>query len=121
MATDIYWHSSLPKKVLRNSTWSEIEGFISDKTRSGKTKRRMYASKEKRPFNVEFQFTLQEYKTFSSWYKNSILFGAKSFMFPRIDSDNGEYIEYRIAAGGAPNYSNPSGDIVRCTMKWEEV
>lgn len=120
--TDIIWNVKVNTKVRRDGTsWSNVQGFITDKTRSGKPKRRYANSMGKRPFNVSFIFTLEEYEIFENWYNNIILKGAKSFLFPKIDAVNGVYTEYQIADGGAPSYSNSSGKLIRCTMKWEEV
>lgn len=113
------WATGVNQKVRRETTWSEIQGFISDPTLSGKTKRRMASSMAKRPFEVSMLFTYEEYLLFSYWYQNDIKFGTLSFEFPIIDgSGTGEY---RFADGGAPHYSNESGKLIKCTMTWEEV
>lgn len=70
---------------------------------------------------VKFRFTLSEYDYFKSWYENTILYGSKSFLFPQIDTVNGDDVEYQIADGGAPTFSNPSGDLIECDMIWEKV
>ena len=115
----VTWSSSVNQKVLRTSTWGEIQGFISDPTLSGKVKRRMSHSMAKRQFSVEMLFTYTEYSSFSAWYQSDLKYGTLSFNFPKIDgSGTGEY---RIADGGAPSYSNESGKIIRCSMVWEEV
>ena len=120
--TDIMWNPNVNTKVRRDGTsWSNVQGFITDKTRSGKPKRRYSNSMIKRPFSVSFIFSLEEYEIFEEWYNNTILKGTRSFLFPKIDSVSGKYVEYQIADGGAPSYSNPSGKRIRCTMKWEEV
>lgn len=75
----------------------------------------------KQSFTVKFLFSLEEYQYFSNWYKTTILYGSKSFLFPQIDVMNGDMVEYQIAEGGSPVYSNPSGDKIECTMKWEKV
>lgn len=122
MATKVYWDGRINTRVIREGTsWNDIEGFIEDKTLSGKTKRRLSASMTKRVFSVKFIFNLEEYELFQNWYKQSILYGSVSFLFPQIDTVGGDYKEYRIASGGAPNYSNRSGRIIECTMTWEEV
>lgn len=120
--TNIYWHRKINQKVRRDGTsWNEISGFIEDKTKSGKVKRRLANSKEKRTFSVKFIFTFEEYELFSEWYQKTILYGSKSFMFPKIDSETKEYVEYRITNDGVPSYSNRSGKLIECSMKWEEI
>lgn len=110
-------------KVRRNGfSWGETEGFIEDKTRSGKTKRRISSSNEKRPFDVKFIFNITEYNNFTYWYNVTCRKGFETFMFPKLDAIGGNQIGYyRIAKGGAPKYTNTSGDNITCTMKWEEV
>lgn len=116
----VQWAEYVNQIVRRDGTsWSEIEGFISDKTLSGKTKRRMSASMAKRPFNVTMLFTYTEYLLFSYWYQNNLKFGTLSFEFPKIDGSGNA--EYQIAEGGAPSYSNTGGDKIQCSMVWEEV
>lgn len=70
---------------------------------------------------VKFIFNLTEYNYFKTWYEQTILYGSKSFLFPQIDTTNGTEIEYQIADGGAPTFSNPSGDKIECSMTWETV
>lgn len=114
------WATGVNQKVRREGTsWSEIEGFISDPTLSGKQKRRMHASMAKRQFTVSFLFNYNEYLLFSAWYQDDIKYGTLSFSFPKIDGAGDG--EYRIASGGAPQYSNQSGKQIQCTMTWEEV
>ena len=116
----VTWSSSVNQIIRRDGTsWGEIEGFISDRTLSGKTKRRMSASMAKRPFAVTMIFTKTEYDSFSYWYHNDLKFGTLSFNFPKIEGSGNA--EYRIAEGGAPQYSNTSGDKIQCTMTWEEM
>ena len=115
----VQWSEYVNQIIRRDSTWSEIQGFISDPTLSGKQKRRMAHSMAKRPFQVEMLFDYSEYLAFSDWYQNDIKFGTLSFEFPKIDGSGNA--EYRIAEGGAPQYSNVSGKKIRCTMGWEEV
>lgn len=113
------WVTGVNQKVRRDTTWNEIQGFISDPTLSGKQKRRMAHSMTKRPFQVSMMFTYTEYLLFSNWYQETLKFGTLSFTFPKIDGV-GES-EYRFAEGGEPSYSNESGDKIRCSMVWEEV
>lgn len=116
----VQWSEHVNQKVRRDgSSWSEITGFISDKTLSGKTKRRMSASMAKRPFQVSFIFDLTEYQYFSAWYQSDLKFGTLSFAFPKIDGSG--TAEYRIAEGGAPSYTNTSGNKIQCSMSWEEM
>ena len=82
----------------------------------------MYASMAKKPFNVKMYFTYSEYVLFDYWYDNICFKGVNSFAFPQIDStDKTLEKEYRFVAGSAPKYSNPSGQIIECSMLWEEV
>lgn len=96
-------------------------GFVEDMTRSGKAKRRLANTQQKRTFTVKFRFDMTEYSYFVSWYNNDIRKGLFSFGFPQIDSTGTTIKEYRISANGSPKVSNPSGDMVDVTMEWEEV
>ena len=111
------WATGVNQKVRRDSTWSEVTGFIADETLSGKTKRRYAHSLAKRPFSVSMLFTYTEYSAFTTWYNNTIKRGALSFTFPKIDGSGNA--EYRMRS--APTYSNESGKVIRCNMEWEEV
>lgn len=116
------WIDGVNKRVQRNGTsWQDIQGFICDKTRSGKQKRRLSASQEKKQYNVSFIFNYKEYLLFSDWYRNTLRYGLHSFYFPKIDEINGDNTEYRFADGGSPQYENTSGKIIKVTMIWEEV
>ena len=90
---------------------------------SGKTKRMLYASKMKKPFTVKMRFTYNEYTAFKNWYENSCFNGLYSFNYPTIDQFSGTVTdkEYQFVAGSAPQYSNPSGKYIDCSMQWEEV
>ena len=118
----VSWSSEVNQKVLRNGNgWEEPETVIEDKTRSGKQKRRLYSSSEKRTFQVSFNFNMDEYNAFRTWVKYSIRKGALSFEFPQIDStDKTVMAEYRMKKGGFPKYSNESGTVINCKMVWEE-
>lgn len=105
-------------------SWGEISGFIEDKTRSGKVKRRLATTQAKRQFSVKMNFSYEQYVSFRNWYQNNIKYGLKSFGFPNLDKvghDTEDIKEYRFVSSGSPKYSNPSGKIVQCTMTWEEV
>ena len=82
-------------------------------------------SMAKKPFNVKMRFTYAEYLLFDAWYNGygstDCCKGLNSFAFPQIDRINGNEKEYRFVAGSAPQYSNPSGQYIECTMQWEEV
>lgn len=121
--TDINWSPYVNKTLLRDgASWSEPETMIEDKTRSGKQKRRMFHSMEKRTFTVAFNFTLEEYNYFRTWFTDVLKKGMYSFNFPQIDNiDKTVMKEYRIKAGGYPKYSNKTGQWINCTMTWEEV
>lgn len=82
----------------------------------------LYASLAKRPFTVKMLFSYDEYLIFTEWYNNTCYKGLYSFAYPTIDrfgvkTDK----EYQFVAGTAPQYSNPSGKNIECTMSWEEV
>ena len=113
----VAWDSHVNQKVRRDTTWSEVTGFIADETLSGKTKRRMAHSLAKRPFSVSMLFTYEEYAYFKAWYHDDVKLGALSFEFPNIDGTGNS--EYRFIS--APTYSNESGQLIRCSMEWEEV
>lgn len=116
------WAEGVNTRVLRNGTsWQNICGFIEDETRSGKRKRRLYASQTKRQFSVKMNFNIEEYEIFNSWYENTLKYGLYPFAFPEIDgsADSG-YRLYRFTSEGYPKYSNPSGNRIECIMQWEE-
>lgn len=118
----IEWDKEVPQKVLRSgSSWNDIQGFITDETKSGKVKRRYAHFMGKRQFTVTMHFDLEEYQKFKKWYKTKCLYGAESFRFPTIDAQDGMFSEYRFADGGAPSYSNIGGNIIEVTMTWEEL
>ena len=117
MATNIKWADNVNQKVRRDTTWSEVSGYISDETLSGKTKRRMAHSLAKRPFSVSMIFTYDEYSLFKTWYHDTIKLGTLSFNFPTIDGTGTS--EYRFTI--PPSYSNESGILIKCSMEWEEV
>lgn len=116
----VSWDSHVNTKVLRDgSSWGEIDGFIEDGTLSGKKKRRMAHSLASRQYTVQLNMTYEEYAYFKAWYRNDIKFGSLSFEFPNIDGSGTN--EYRFVSGGAPRYTNQSGQIISCSMVWEEV
>ena len=79
------------------------------------------SSMAKRPFTVKMRFTYDEYVAFDTWYNEVCYKGLNSFAFPQIDRIGGSDKEYRFVAGQAPQYSNVSGNIIDCSMQWEEV
>ena len=117
ISTEINWASGVNQKIRRDTTWSEISGYIADETMSGKAKRRMAHSLAKRPFSISMLFDYTEYGIFKGWYQNTIKQGTLSFNFPKIDGSG--TAEYRFTQ--PPQYSNESGKVIRCTMEWEEV
>lgn len=117
----VEWSSSVNTNAMRNgSSWQDVCGFVEDTTRSGKTKRRLANSCAKRQFGVKMLFTYDEYVAFKAWYKNVCRNGFYSFTFPSIDTKTGTSV-YRFVADNVPEYSNPSGDKIECSMQWEEV
>lgn len=121
MATaECNWNSNVNTKVRRNGTsWNYPSGVIEDETKSGKVKRRATLTMKKPQFNVSMLFSLQEYEYFIEWYKSTTLYGALSFSFPKIDGAG--LGVYRFIAGTSPQFNNPNGIYVECTMQWEEV
>lgn len=118
----IEWASNVNQKVLRNGTsWNNIIGFKTDETRSGKTKRRSFHSQELRVFTIKMMFNVTEYELFIDWYINNIKQGLLSFNFPKVDAINGEMYVYRFSKDGMPQFNNPTGDLIECVMKWEEL
>lgn len=117
------WSSGVNNKILRSGTsWSEQIKFIEDKTRSGKTKRRLAHSLAKRSFLVKMRFTVLEYENFTSWYNNTTMGGLYPFRFPMIDQEGHTTTKvYQFASNGEPQYANISGDMIECTMGWQEV
>lgn len=112
-------------RVLRDTSWKAAAGFISKKTRSGVRRVRTAHRCEPVTFSVKMRFdTAEDYRTFRAWFEGPCRKGAMSFAFPEIDTvENGTKTmrEYRFASDGAPQYSNPAGQMVDVTMTWEEV
>ena len=119
---NIQWASGVNQLIRRDGTaWNNPANFIEDETRSGKRKRRLYATQSKRIYSIKMMFTHTEYVTFDAWFQNTLKYGLYPFEFPAIDkSINGNKL-YRFTKDGEPQYSNPSGKFVSCSMKWEEV
>lgn len=116
------WSVNVNTKILRDgSSWDNPTQFIEDETRSGKRKRRLYATKSPRAFSVQMRFTESEYTNFVEWYESTIKYGLLPFYFPQIDKSGIKSNKvYRFAKDGAPSYSNTSGKYIDCSMKWEE-
>ena len=116
------WATNVNKRILRNGTgWNSPNNFIEDATRSGKRKRRLFATQQKKTFQIKMHFTAEEYATFDQWFQETLKYGLYPFYFPQIDSTSGTNAVYRFAQGGSPQYTNPSGKIVECSMVWEEA
>lgn len=121
MANEQTWASGVNQNILRDgASWNTPANFIEDETRSGKRKRRLYATQSKRIWTITMHFTHTEYTTFDTWFKNDLKYGLYPFYFPAVDKSVNSNKVYRFTPDGEPQYTNPSGKIVRCTMKWEE-
>lgn len=119
---NIQWASGVNQKILRDgASWDSPANFIEDATRSGKRKRRLFATQQKSVYSVKMHFTHTEYVTFKGWFHSDLKDGLLPFEFPCIDKSVDTNKLYRITKDGAPKYSNPSGNIVSCTMVWEEM
>lgn len=82
----------------------------------------LYASQQKKPFTVRMLFSYTEYNIFVDWYENVCFNGLNSFLYPTIDSFGTKIDkEYQFVAGQPPQFTNPSGKKIECTMQWEEV
>lgn len=125
MAEVMKWADGVNKRVLRDGTsWQNNTQFIEDETRSGKRKRRMYATQTKRTFSVKMRLTEKEYHLFDDWFVNTLKHGFYAFAFPVIDNSNRDFMAgkiYRFTNDGAPQYSNISGKLIDVSMKWEEM
>lgn len=124
MADVMKWAEGVNKRILKDSTWQNNTQFIEDETRSGKRKRRMYATQSRRAFSVKMRFTESEYHIFDDWFSNTLKHGLYSFVFPVIDNSNRNLMAnkiYRFTNDGAPQYSNTSGKLIDVSMKWEEM
>lgn len=123
MANEQNWATGVNQKILRDgASWGNPVSFIEDETRSGKRKRRLYASQQKKTFSIKMNFTSAEYVIFDDWFLNTLKGGLYSFYFPQIDGVGTKTTKvYRFTKDGVPQYSNPSGKIVSATMKWEEL
>ena len=121
--TIVNWNENVNKRILKNGTsWNEPVRFIEDETRSGKRKRRLLASCEKRQFSVAMRLNMTEYEYFIDWFKNTTKSGVYAFYFPLIDSENKNIVGiYRFKNDGLPSYSNSTGRLVDVSMVWEEV
>ena len=117
-----YWDERINKKVLRSGAgWGEQEGFIEDKTMSGKPRRRLAHTMVREQITLTLRLNQTEYKLFRKWYKETLLLGMYPFYFPEIDVIGGQDVVYQFAVNGVPKYSNPSGDLIDAQMTWEKV
>lgn len=122
MANEQNWASNVNQRILRDGAgWDSPANFIEDATRSGKRKRRLYATQQKRVYQIKMNFTHTEYVTFDTWFQSTLKYGLYPFYFPAIDKSVNTNKVYRFTKDGAPRYTNPSGKIVSCSMVWEEV
>lgn len=117
----IAWPEGVNKYVLRESTWELPTGFIEDKTRSGKKKRRAHASQSPTAFKCVLHMTKQEYVWFKQWYEVACRRGVMSFPLPEIDGGiDAPEREYQFA-GENISVSNLGGDVVKLSFSLEEV
>jgi hypothetical protein len=107
--------------VLRSSDWEAATGFIADKTRSGKSKRRADHIKAPDVFNITMHMTLPQYRVFMAWWKDTDRKGVYSFQYPKINDNTGELVEYEFADGSNPQIINTSGDNLEIAMQWTEA
>lgn len=117
------WPANVNKRILRDgASWQNPVQFIEDETRSGKRKRRLYATQTKKSFSVKMRFNENEYHLFDKWFEDVLCSGLYSFSFPMIDARGKTVTKiYRFTSDGAPQYSNPGGQYVDASMKWEEM
>ncbi len=119
---NISFPSGVNQRILRDGAgWDSPANFIEDATRSGKRKRRLYATLQKRKYQIAMRFTHTEYVTFDAWFTSTLKYGLYPFEFPCIDQSSNTMKLYRFTPDGAPQYTNPSGIIVGCSMTWEEM
>ena len=122
MADIKQWANNVPQTVLRDGAgWDSPAQFIEDATRSGKRKRRLYATQQKSVYQIKMNFRHDKYVIFDDWFKNELKYGLYPFYFPCIDKSTLGNKVYRFTKDGAPRYTNPSGKFVSCSMVWEEV
>jgi hypothetical protein len=117
----IHWPAGVPQTVLRSSKWDFSMGFIADKTRSGKEKRRAALYMAPDVYTVTVRMSLGEYHIFIEWFKIDCLKGLLSFGFPKIDDAAGALTEYRFSPDSKISLSNPAGQALDVSMVWEEV
>lgn len=68
------------------------------------------------------RFTETEYHYFEDWFENTLKDGLYPFYFSQVDrSGNTVTKTYQFTKDGSPQISNVSGNIIDCTMKWEEL
>ena len=119
---NIQWATGVNQNILREGAgWNSPANFIEDETRSGKRKRRLYATQRKRTYSIKMKFPHSEYVIFDNWFNSTLKFGLYPFEFPCIDKATQGNKLYRFTVDGEPKYDNPSGKIVACTMIWEEA
>jgi hypothetical protein len=107
--------------VLRSSSWDEPLGIIGDQTRSGKLKVRAAHIKEPVGFNLTMHMTLDQYREFINWYRNTCRRGLYSFAYPKINDNTGILIEYRFVPDTKIGVKNTSALNLELTMNWIEV
>ncbi len=107
--------------VLRSSSWDTKTGIIADQTRSGKYKVRADHIKTPDGFNITMHMTLEEYRIFDHWWKNTNRKGVYTFAFPKINDNTGELREYQFASDSNPQIINTSGNNLEISMQWMEA
>lgn len=117
----VNWASGVNTKILRNGTsWSEVQKYIQDQTRSGKIKRRMYHSQAKKTFSVKMRFTPTEYETFKVWFEDTLMNGLYDFNFKQIDQ-YGHTTDKVYRFSTVPQYNAVSGNNIEVSMEWLEL
>lgn len=96
-------------------------GTVADETRCGIKKVREANTFTPNHYSVTMRFNVAEYHAFKTWFTYNLRKGAKSFLFPRIDDEQGVDVEYRFVPSSRLNVSNIGGQILEVTMEWEEV
>lgn len=109
-------------RVLKNGTsWNFRKGFISDKTKSGKVKRRIANSMERQVYTLSINFPYEEYIIFNKWYEEELKNGVYPFYFDDIEKIESEKQVYQFTDDGCPQISNRYGNILSISMKWEKI
>jgi hypothetical protein len=115
------FNGKLVGTALKSSSWNSSSGIIADETRSGKPKVRANHIKTPDAFTITMHMTLDEYRVFDNWWRNTDRKGVYTFSYPKINDDTGEQVEYQFVPNTGLGIRNTSALNVEVSMNWQEA